>query len=126
VRRGHGLAGGRSSGAAGPGGGAASGLNLVLNLAASRVVGTITATLATHFVDTITSANCTATEIALGGSYTGASSSPWPEAAPAQVTPRLRHRHGTAALLLRPIGRRFPANRYRRSVHRGATSRSSA
>jgi hypothetical protein len=53
----NGLAGGPSSGPAGPGGGAANGLNLVLNLAASRVVGTITATLATHFVDTITSAN---------------------------------------------------------------------
>jgi hypothetical protein len=53
----NGLAGGPSSGAAGPGGGAANGLNLVLNLAAARVVGTITATLATHSVDTITSAN---------------------------------------------------------------------
>ena len=54
----NGLACGPSSGgAAGPGGGAANGLNLVLNLAASRVVGTITATLATHSVDTITSAN---------------------------------------------------------------------
>jgi hypothetical protein len=53
----NGLAGGPSSGPAGPGGGAANGLNLVLNLAAARVVGTITATLATHSVDTITSAN---------------------------------------------------------------------
>jgi hypothetical protein len=53
----NGLAGGPSSGPAGPGGGAANGLNLVLNLAASGVTGVITSTLATHFVDTITSAN---------------------------------------------------------------------
>ena len=54
----NGLAGGPSSGgAAGPGGGAANGLNLVLNLAASAVTGVITSTLATHYVDTITSAN---------------------------------------------------------------------
>ena len=53
----NGLAGGPSSAPAGPGGGAATGLNLVLNFAASGVTGIITSTLATHFVDTITSAN---------------------------------------------------------------------
>ena len=53
----NGLAGGPSSAPAGPGGGAATGLNLVLNLASSQVAGVITATLATHFVDTITAAN---------------------------------------------------------------------
>jgi hypothetical protein len=53
----NGLAGGPSSGAGGPGPGPATGLNLVLNFAASGVTGIITSTLATHFVDTITAAN---------------------------------------------------------------------
>jgi len=53
----NGLYGGPASSGGGPGGGAASGLNLVLNFASSQVAGVITATLATHLVDTITSAN---------------------------------------------------------------------
>ena len=53
----NGYRGGPSSAPAGPGPAPATGLNLVLNFAATQVAGTITATLATHFVDTITSAN---------------------------------------------------------------------
>jgi len=54
----NGLRGGAaaSSSAGGPPG-PASALNLVLNFAASKVTGVITATLATHYVDTIDSAN---------------------------------------------------------------------
>jgi hypothetical protein len=53
----NGYRGGPSAAPAGPGPAPAAGLNLVLNFTAARVAGAITATLATHFVDTITSAN---------------------------------------------------------------------
>jgi hypothetical protein len=53
----NGLRGGPSTGAGGPGPGPATGLNLVLNFAASKVTGVATATLATHYVDTIDSSN---------------------------------------------------------------------
>jgi hypothetical protein len=55
----NGLGGGAtSSSSGGPGGpGPASALNLVLNFAASKVSGIVTSTLATHYVDTIDSAN---------------------------------------------------------------------
>jgi hypothetical protein len=53
----NGYRGGPSSAPAGPGPAPATGLNLVLNFASARVAGTITASVATHFVGTITSAN---------------------------------------------------------------------
>jgi len=54
----NGLRGGPATGGpAGPGPGPATGLNLVLNFAASKVAGTITATQTVHAVGTITSAN---------------------------------------------------------------------
>jgi hypothetical protein len=53
----NGLRGGPSTGSGGPGPGPATGLNLVLKFAASKVTGAITATLAQHHVATINSAN---------------------------------------------------------------------
>ncbi len=53
----NGYRGGPATGGGGPGPAPASGLNLVVNLSASSVTGTITSALSTHFVATIDSGN---------------------------------------------------------------------
>jgi hypothetical protein len=53
----NGLRGGPATSGGGPGPGPATGLNLVLNFAASKITGIATATLATHHVGVIDSSN---------------------------------------------------------------------